>query len=85
MPARFEWTPLYFKEVELIGSNAFGVEELNGERRHAMEIYLDLVRAGRLDGTAILTHRFALDQYREALLACGDQGRSQAVKVLFAY
>jgi threonine dehydrogenase-like Zn-dependent dehydrogenase len=85
MPARFEWTPLYFKEVELIGSNAFGVEELNGERRHAMEIYLDLVRRGRLDGTPILTHRFDLAEYRAALLACGDQGRSEAVKVLFTY
>ena len=30
MPARFEWTPLYFKEVKLIGSNAFGVEEYDG-------------------------------------------------------
>ncbi len=22
-PARFEWTPLYFKEIEIIGSNGF--------------------------------------------------------------
>jgi len=33
-PARFEWTPLYFKEVELLGSNAFGVEEVRGARLH---------------------------------------------------
>ncbi|MDP3766384.1 MAG: alcohol dehydrogenase catalytic domain-containing protein, partial [Dehalococcoidia bacterium] len=25
-PRRFEWTPLYFKEVSIVGSNAFGVE-----------------------------------------------------------
>jgi len=31
-PKRFEWTPLYFKEVELVGSNAFGVEEVEGVR-----------------------------------------------------
>jgi threonine dehydrogenase-like Zn-dependent dehydrogenase len=85
IPRRFEWTPLYFKEVHLIGSNAFGVEEFEGRRRHAMEIYLDLVRAGRFDGTAILTHRFPLARWQEALLACGDQGRSGAVKVLFTY
>jgi threonine dehydrogenase-like Zn-dependent dehydrogenase len=85
MPRRFEWTPLYFKEIELIGSNAFGVEEFEGRRRHAMEIYLDLVRDGRLDGTPILSHRFPLAHWQEALLACGDQEHSRAVKVLFTY
>jgi threonine dehydrogenase-like Zn-dependent dehydrogenase len=85
MPARFEWTPLYFKEVALIGSNAFGVEELGGRRAHAFELYLDLVREGRIDGTPIITHRFRLRDYRAALLACGDQGASGAVKVLFEY
>ncbi len=84
-PARFEWTPLYFKEIAVIGSNAFGVEDFEGRRRHAIEIYLDLVATGRIDVTPILTHRFPLDAWRDALLACGDQGRSGAVKVLFEY
>jgi threonine dehydrogenase-like Zn-dependent dehydrogenase len=84
-PKRFEWTPLYFKEIAVIGSNAFGVEEFEGRRAHAMEIYLELVRSGRIDVTAILTHRFTLDDYRDAFLACGEQGTSGAVKVLFTY
>jgi threonine dehydrogenase-like Zn-dependent dehydrogenase len=84
-PKRFEWTPLYFKEIAVIGSNAFGVEELEGRRAHAMELYMDLVKQGRIDVTPILTHRFTLDQYRDAFLACGEQGASGAVKVLFTY
>jgi threonine dehydrogenase-like Zn-dependent dehydrogenase len=84
-PRRFEWTPLYFKEIAVIGSNAFGVEEFEGRRRHSMEIYLDLVARGRIDVTPILSHRFRLDEWREAFLACGEQGRSGAVKVLFDY
>ena len=85
VPRRFEWTPLYFKEIAVIGSNAFGVEEFEGRRRHSMEIYLDLVRQRRIDVTPILTHRFSLDRWQEAFMACGDQGTSQAVKVLFTY
>jgi len=85
IPRRFEWTPLYFKEIHLIGSNAFGDEDFEGQRRHAMEIYLDLVRAKRVDVTPILTHRFALADYREAFQACYHQGRSSAIKVLFDY
>ena len=50
-----------------------------------MEIYLDMVASGRIDVTPILTHRFTLEEYREAFLACGDQGKTGAVKVLFAY
>jgi len=84
-PRRFEWTPLYFKEIAVIGSNAFGVEEFEGRRRHSMEIYLDLVASRRIDVTPILTHRFTLDEWRAAFLACGEQARSGAVKVLFTY
>jgi threonine dehydrogenase-like Zn-dependent dehydrogenase len=82
-PRRFEWTPLYFKELRLVGSNGFGVEEWQGRRQHAMEWYLEWAGEGRLDATPILTHRFALAQWREAFLACHDQGASGAVKVLF--
>jgi threonine dehydrogenase-like Zn-dependent dehydrogenase len=85
MPRRFEWTPLYFKEIHLIGSNAFGEETFEGRRRHAMEIYLDLVRDRRVDVTPILTHRFPLHRYRDAFKACYDQNASGAVKVLFDY
>jgi threonine dehydrogenase-like Zn-dependent dehydrogenase len=84
-PRRFEWTPVYFKEVALVGSNAFGVESFGGRRQHAMEWYLEWVRERGLDATATLTHRFALDDWREAFLACFDQGRSGAVKVLFDF
>jgi threonine dehydrogenase-like Zn-dependent dehydrogenase len=82
-PRRFEWTPLYFKELSLVGSNAFAIEQWDGRRQHAMEWYLEFIRTGSLDVTALITHRFALEEYREAFLACFDQGRSEAIKVLF--
>ncbi|HSP97857.1 MAG TPA: oxidoreductase, partial [Candidatus Dormibacteraeota bacterium] len=66
-------------------SNAFGVEEWNGVRKHAMEHYLDLVRAKTIDVTPILTHRFALDDYREAFRTTHNQGETGAVKVLFDF
>ncbi len=84
-PRRFEWTPLYFKEISLVGSNAFGVEEWEGRRMHAMKWYFELMRSHGLDVTPILTHRFALADYRGAFLACHDQGKSGAVKILFEY
>lgn len=84
-PGRFEWTPWYFKELRLIGSNAFGVEEVDGRRAHAIEHYLNLVQAGRIDVSAMLTHRFALDDWRDAFATIVDQGTSGAIKVAFDF
>ena len=39
-PERWEWSPLYFKEISWVGSNAFGVEEVDGERLHGIAHYL---------------------------------------------
>jgi threonine dehydrogenase-like Zn-dependent dehydrogenase len=84
-PARFEWTPWYFKELRLVGSNAFGVEEVDGVRRHGIAHYLDLVRDGRIDLTGMLTHTFRLEDWRAALTACADQATSGALKVAFDF
>lgn len=82
-PARFEWTPLYFKEVEVVGSNAFGVEEWQGRRAHAMQFYLEWTAAGRFDLTPLLTHRFALARYRTAFVVAQRKSAEKAIKVVF--
>jgi threonine dehydrogenase-like Zn-dependent dehydrogenase len=82
-PRRFEWTPLYFKEISLIGSNGFGIEEFEGRRQHAMLWYFEFIRTRKFDGTPIISHRFPLDGYREAFMTCYAQGEHGAVKVLF--
>ncbi len=84
-PKRFEWTPLYFKEISLIGSNAFAIEEYDGRRQHAMEWYFEFIRTKAIDVTPIITHRYALDDYGDAFLTCYEQGKNAAVKVLFDY
>ena len=80
-PGRWEWSPLYFKEINWVGSNAFGVEEVDGQRKHAIAHYLDLVVDGRVDLRPMLTHTFRLEQWREAFLAIANQAESGAVKV----
>jgi len=80
-PKRFEWTPLYFKELHVIGSNGFGIEEVGGVAKHSMEHYFDFV-AGGLDLTPVITHRFPLDRWDEAVLTLKDSRRTGAVKVL---
>ena len=80
-PAKWEWTPLYFKEISWVGSNAFGVEEVDGVRQHGIQHYLDLVADGRVDLGPMLTHIFPLDEWRAAFAALADQASSGAIKV----
>jgi threonine dehydrogenase-like Zn-dependent dehydrogenase len=80
-PRRFEWTPLYFKELRVIGSNGFGIEEVSGVAKHAFSHYFDFVAAG-LDLTPVITHRFPLERWGEAVLAVRNARRTGAVKVL---
>jgi len=84
-PGRFEWSPLYFKEARIVGSNAFGVEEVEGVRKHAIEHYLDLVRSGRVDVSAMLTHTFRLDDWRDAWTTIARQHDTGAIKCAFDF
>jgi threonine dehydrogenase-like Zn-dependent dehydrogenase len=81
----WEDTPLYFKELSFVGSNAFGFEEVDGVRKHGIEHYLDLVSGGRVDLTGMLTHTFPLDDWRGAFGALATQDQSGAIKVAFDF
>ena len=83
-PTFWEDTPLYFKEINFVGSNAFGFEEVDGVRKHGIAHYLDLVGDGRVDLTGMLTHTFPLDEnWRDPFVALATQDRSGAIKVAF--
>ncbi len=84
-PGRFEWSPWYFKELALIGSNAFRVEEVNGVRRHAIEHYLGWAASGKVDVRPLLTHTFRLAAWRQAFATLATQGETGAAKVAFDY
>ena len=84
-PTFWEDTPLYFKELSFVGSNAFGFEEVDGVRKHGIAHYLDLASSGKVDLTGLLTHQFPLDDWRDAFCALATQDDSGAIKVAFDF
>ena len=84
-PTWWEDTPLYFKEISMVGSNAFGFEEVEGVRKHGIAHYLELVSSGRVDLTGMLTHRFELDNWRDAFTTIATQDTTGAIKVAFDF
>src|SRR3954467_8304184 len=84
-PTFWEDTPLYFKELNFVGSNAFGFEEVEDVRQHGIAHYLDLAADQRIDLTGLLTHTFRLEDWRAAFTALATQDRSNAIKVAFDF
>ncbi|MFX1304675.1 MAG: zinc-binding dehydrogenase [Promethearchaeota archaeon] len=84
-PRRCESTPHYFKELEIIGSNAFSIENFEGKRAHAYEFFLEFIANKRIDTSIFVTHKFLLEQYKEAFDSLAYKSKSHAIKVLFEY
>jgi threonine dehydrogenase-like Zn-dependent dehydrogenase len=79
--AKWDDTPVYSKEITYTGSNAFGIEEVEGLRQHGIAHFLDMVGSSRIDLTPMLTHTFRLDEWRDAFTVLADQETSGAIKV----
>jgi len=84
-PKRYEWTPWYFKEIKIIGSNAFAIEEFEDYRKHAYYHYFRFLQEGRLDPTPMITHKFSLDAYKKAFVVARAQNKFKSIKVAFSF
>ncbi|MFW9901628.1 MAG: zinc-binding dehydrogenase [Candidatus Thorarchaeota archaeon] len=84
-PHRFEWTPWYFKEIKMVGSNAFAIEEFEGYNEHAYHHYFRFLQEGRLDPTPMITHHFQLEDYKKAFLTARVQKKYKSIKVAFSF
>jgi threonine dehydrogenase-like Zn-dependent dehydrogenase len=79
-PERFDWRLLFWKEVRLIGSLSCGMETVEGQRRHAFEIALEMIEQGRIQLDQIPVATYPVADYRRALKDLLHKGDSRLVK-----
>jgi threonine dehydrogenase-like Zn-dependent dehydrogenase len=68
-------TPLWFRELELVGAYTGGIEQVDGKPRSSFEIAVDLAKANPIEG--IVGATYPLHRWREAIdhaLAAGKLG-----------
>lgn len=79
-----DWTFVWARELNLVGAVGYGWERFAGREGHTFQWALEHLaqnpRMGRL-----VTHKFPLETYRQALRAAWDRARSGAVKVCFEF
>ena len=76
-------TPVWFRELELLGAYTSGVEQTpnGGESRHTFDLAIDLAADAPLEGVVGAT--YALSQWRRAIDHALDAGRLGTLKVAF--
>lgn len=81
-PARIDLAPLWQREIELVGTYAYGTEDL-GERRRVptFELAFDLVASAELG--RLVSARYPLERYRDAIEHAAAAGSRGAVKIVF--
>ncbi len=80
-----DWTPVWLNELTIRGAFAYAMEEWQGEELSTMALALRLMAEKKVDLGSLVTHRFALDDYREALTTVTSKGNSGVVKAVFDF
>ncbi len=83
LPEGVDWTPVWMKEVSIVGSLTYGAEVFQGKRADTFARAIELVARRRADLTPIQPRKYPLDQYRQALGQAARKKNSGAVKISF--
>ncbi len=87
-PMYLDLSPIWDQEISLVGTRGHGLENWpigTREWRSTFDVVVDLMQHGTIHPERLLTHRFALNDYREALTIARDKGAYGSIKVAFDY
>ncbi|GIX06426.1 MAG: alcohol dehydrogenase [Candidatus Poribacteria bacterium] len=85
MPAilrNVDWTHIWHKELELVGAYAYSEETVEGARWRTFSLAMELI-GKHPQWAELVTHRFPLERYSEAIQTAARVGKSRAIKVVF--
>jgi threonine dehydrogenase-like Zn-dependent dehydrogenase len=78
-------TPLWFGELTVLGSYGRSVEKFAGESIHTYALVQRFMQQDLSALQGLLTHTFAVAEYRQALRTVGDKAGQGSVKVAFSF
>ena len=85
IPKSVDWTTIWYKELQILGTYAYGMEDVAGERLRTFELALRLIRDGRVRLEPLVTHKFPLVEYRQAIRCALLTGSRRSVKTVFDF
>ena len=76
---------MWFSELDVLGVCGRAEEDFQGRRIHSYRLAHELMLSRPAGLAQLLTHTFALEQYRRALATAMDKGRHRSIKVAFRF
>jgi threonine dehydrogenase-like Zn-dependent dehydrogenase len=74
-------TPVWYQEVDLLGVVGHDVVTWQAESLSTFELAMRWMREGKLEARSLLTHRFPLEDYRQAFTVAAEKDKYRSVKV----
>jgi threonine dehydrogenase-like Zn-dependent dehydrogenase len=78
-----DWTRLWYRQLTVTGVFAYGHAPFEGKQRDIYDVSIDLIRRDGFSDLGLVTHTFALEEYRAALGAALDKNGHRSIKVVF--
>lgn len=78
-PGRLDYSPVWHQELHLTGINCHATEP---DGRNSFEVAAALMLDGKIDVSGMITHRYPLDRFHDAVRTLLDKGKYGAVKVI---
>src|SRR5215471_9092253 len=83
---QLDFTPLWYQEIDLIGTLAHGMEIWpigTFEQRSTFSIAAEMIENEQIHPEKLITHHFALTNYRSAFSTATAKAHTRAIKVVF--
>jgi threonine dehydrogenase-like Zn-dependent dehydrogenase len=78
-----DWTRVWYRQLTIAGIFAYGRAPFGGRDLDIYDSSIEVLRRDGIGELGMLTHVFALEDYRAALTAALDKGGHRSVKVAF--
>lgn len=82
---KVDLTPIWFHHVNLVGTYGHGRNKWNGENKHTYEWVFEKFNQNKFDIDGLITHRFPMKDYKQAIRVATSKGREKAIKVMFEH
>lgn len=78
---KFDETPIWWQELNIIGVDSYGMENYNGERIQSFDLVVKLLKEGKLNLDGFITHRYKMSEYKKGFTQC-LRNPSETIKVV---
>ncbi|MFW9805393.1 MAG: zinc-binding dehydrogenase [Candidatus Thorarchaeota archaeon] len=80
-----DWILTVYKEVNVLGTMMHGVEDHDGVLIDTLKLAFDMIKEDSSVLEGLVTHKFRIDEYKNAFTVAANKGKNNAIKVAFEF